>query len=1063
MRPSKKTARYLATALLVTAVAACAYAWRERANSPPHLLAEAYFEQRTLELRIPGAAHAPIRVKRGPGETTPFDRPGALGLAEHLIVDDLRGNPDDQQLLLLRGRANLLEWSYEAAITDMDRALDLQSDEAGVLDGLATAYFERAAQEQRFGDYGTAYELQSRALQKRPNDPIIIFNRAITAEKLFLFKQCFADWEHYLQLDPAGAWADEARDRYAKTKAFYDAHEARVHAPLLTPAEFAAHIDPANPQTWEQVDSRIEDYLAVAITEWLPQGYPVKTASNPTVAAATSTAINEARRALVVLASILKTNHGDVWLTDMLPAEPSAAFAEGVRALADSLHATQIEDDFERGVRQSVAAKKWFDQAASKPGNLQAAYTEAYALQFTDAELECFKKATVVRRMLPQEYRWLDIQSRIQQIMCALGSGQSKIEPVLFSAHNNAVASKYLRLQQRAIADIGIAEYESGGTQRAWDFVGQGLSSYWQSTTKVVEGYNTYAVADLIAENHQNWRLDTAIDLQALDCVSPDESPLLLANENIGLANSAARAGETSVANEHLATAYHLLDRATDTDTSKSYRLTVDLYRARLDAYAGNAQAAASQIEPMRERIDGDKNDFIIQDYYRTGSELERLAGNPRHAEEYAAAAVGFGEARRASLKSEGDRKNWAAEQHQSYRELVADRLALGDAAGALAGWELYRDAAIRRGPAIPSSPGASRREVLLQALQSSEADERELVLSSAPRQADRLLLAYSLNPAGLTIWTLGVRGLSVVTVHRNPSDLRRQAERLAKLSRTPDRSVADIRAAAAGLYSLLIEPVGDQLAGVKTLIVEPDDFLTGVPFQALVDKTGKYLAEEHSVLYSPGLRYLSSSAPDARAFSSEDSILAVGTASGGEGLRPLADAMTEAQAVASRFSTASLLLDRQASLTAVRSQLANAAIFHFAGHAGASGARMGLLLPSDSSQVPSVFDSAALDHLSALKLRLAVLSACSTEREPDERSLESEGLVKAFLRAGTPRVVASRWDVDSASSAALMATFYDALLKGNSPEQALATAEAQVRIQKPHPYYWAAFDVFGK
>ena len=59
MRPSKKTGRYLAVALLVPAVAACAYAWHERANSPHRLLADAYTEQRTLELRIPGAAHAP--------------------------------------------------------------------------------------------------------------------------------------------------------------------------------------------------------------------------------------------------------------------------------------------------------------------------------------------------------------------------------------------------------------------------------------------------------------------------------------------------------------------------------------------------------------------------------------------------------------------------------------------------------------------------------------------------------------------------------------------------------------------------------------------------------------------------------------------------------------------------------------------------------------------------------------------------------------------------------------------------------------------------------------------
>jgi len=58
---------------------------------------------------------------------------------------------------------------------------------------------------------------------------------------------------------------------------------------------------------------------------------------------------------------------------------------------------------------------------------------------------------------------------------------------------------------------------------------------------------------------------------------------------------------------------------------------------------------------------------------------------------------------------------------------------------------------------------------------------------------------------------------------------------------------------------------------------------------------------------------------------------------------------------------------------------------------------------------------------------------------------------------------VATRWNVDSTSTVSLMELFYERLLAGASVPQALASAEAALRQKTPHPYYWAAFDAFGK
>ena len=53
------------------------------------LLATAYTEQRTFELRIPGAAYGPVRLVRGSADRSRLDRPPALLEAEARIAQEL--------------------------------------------------------------------------------------------------------------------------------------------------------------------------------------------------------------------------------------------------------------------------------------------------------------------------------------------------------------------------------------------------------------------------------------------------------------------------------------------------------------------------------------------------------------------------------------------------------------------------------------------------------------------------------------------------------------------------------------------------------------------------------------------------------------------------------------------------------------------------------------------------------------------------------------------------------------------------------------------------------------
>src|SRR5207248_183043 len=84
-----------------------------------------------------------------------------------------------------------------------------------ILTDLATAHFQRGDVENLPLEYGTAVELLGRVLSKEPRDEVALFNRAIASDRLFLYEQEISDWEHYLEVDPTGEWAAEAKRRLA--------------------------------------------------------------------------------------------------------------------------------------------------------------------------------------------------------------------------------------------------------------------------------------------------------------------------------------------------------------------------------------------------------------------------------------------------------------------------------------------------------------------------------------------------------------------------------------------------------------------------------------------------------------------------------------------------------------------------------------------------------------------------------------------------------------------------------------------------------------------------------
>lgn len=96
-------------------------------------------------------------------------------------------------------------------------------------------------------------------------------------------------------------------------------------------------------------------------------------------------------------------------------------------------------------------------------------------------------------------------------------------------------------------------------------------------------------------------------------------------------------------------------------------------------------------------------------------------------------------------------------------------------------------------------------------------------------------------------------------------------------------------------------------------------------------------------------------------------------------------------------------------------------------------------------------------------RVRLVVFSACRSAADGGELALGLAGLAERGARS----VLGSLWNVDDASTATLMASFYAAWRR--APEagvaQALALAQRQMLAdgRYTHPYFWAPFGVVGR
>jgi CHAT domain-containing protein len=778
-----------------------------------------------------------------------------------------------------------------------------------------------------------------------------------------------------------------------------------------------------------------------------------------------------ARAALATLSKALLSRHRDRWLQDVLATTSSPAFSAATASLAIAVSA-DAAGDFAQGREAAAKSEHWFETAGSAAGAFRAKLERIYALDHSGQAQPCLEAAeTLLPQLSGRGYEWLSIQLYLELAGCAGSAGQQGLQRRT-SARALLLAgpSLYRVLQLRALSYDAEIELYKGDRAKAWALDVEGLKWFWAASYSSMAAYNFYAQLALSAENASQWNLAVAMNREAVRAISASRNRTGEAIARFELGKALMMAGALGAARDALDAADQSIGRLPDNLAFEYYRAECQIGLAKVAIRDGRMQLALARLKLARERLTHAQNYFMIANYFGALSEADERSGRDGEAESAARSQVAVAELALASLRGERERQDWNREMAAGYYRLMETQWRLhADPRGALEIWESYHGASLRAG-------GPSRGTLDLVSLEAHPAlpplgDAKELMGTLA----HQTVLSYAVLPHGMAVWVADDRGISGRQVHVSADELRLLVSRFRTYCSEPGSDVAKLRSAARRLYDLMIVPVEPELSRDRLLLIELDSTLSPVPMQALVDAGGEYLGAKFAISIFPGAAYLRR-LRSVKRITSTDRALVVGSpalsGSWASAFPPLPEAFEEARAVAGKFKNARLLTGEQAKVVAVERELPGVAVFHYAGHSISNAARVGLLLAADGSRAedpalpdgPPVLEAATFDRSRVGRCALAVFSACATDGVERDGAGDPESLVRVFLEAGVPQVMASRWNVDSRATAAFMNAFYDRVLEGTTAAVAARAAASDIRQQpdKSHPYYWAAFSVYG-
>jgi CHAT domain-containing protein/Flp pilus assembly protein TadD len=316
------------------------------------------------------------------------------------------------------------------------------------------------------------------------------------------------------------------------------------------------------------------------------------------------------------------------------------------------------------------------------------------------------------------------------------------------------------------------------------------------------------------------------------------------------------------------------------------------------------------------------------------------------------------------------------------------------------------------------------------------------------------------------------------------------------------DPKRTDTKQLAKDLDAKIIAPIREFLGDSTQLLISPDGDLNLIPFEALVDESGKYLVEKYSISYlssgrdllrmqnskpntnSPlivanpdfGISEVVENKPDnavaKRNSKDKKRGVTVAKSLAETYFAPLSGTEQEGKSIQTLFPESTLLTGSKATKEALK-QAKSPSILHIATHGfylkdkEKSSTqnpllRSGIALAGANARTSNDGIVTALEAsgLNLFGTKLVVLSACGTGLGEVQSGEGVFGLRRSFVLSGTESLVISLWSVSDYVTRELMTKHYKNLKQGFGRGESLRKVQLEMlkNPKRQHPFYWASF-----
>ncbi len=273
--------------------------------------------------------------------------------------------------------------------------------------------------------------------------------------------------------------------------------------------------------------------------------------------------------------------------------------------------------------------------------------------------------------------------------------------------------------------------------------------------------------------------------------------------------------------------------------------------------------------------------------------------------------------------------------------------------------------------------------------------------------------------------------------------------------------------AVAHNLYQQLLQPYLPK--NTKQVLIIPDGFIASVPFDALLTSTSTstniasfpFLIKQQEIYYAFSCKTLLAQAQNKNT-AADNALVAFAPvfANKERGLAALLHSTAELEAIKQFYTQGKFFTGSKATLQQFETNYSNASIIHLATHAS----------PGNDT-IPAhieMYDSSIyINTIYAKKIKatLVVLSGCQTGIGVINKTEGPMSLARGFSYAGTKNIIASLWQTEDNSSAAIFKKFYSNIGDNNfssALHQAKLSVLNNADVADASPYYWSGYIYIG-